>query len=390
MTINIAIDGNEANVTNRVGSNAYAFEIIKHLWKLTKREPHITITVLLAGAPLADLPAERPTWRYQVITPKPFWTQWALPLHLFWHKADYDVLFTPGHYAPRISSIPYISSVMDLAFIKYPDDFAKKDLFQLKAWTEYSVQRAAKVVAISDFTKQEIRRVYRRSDSDIIVAPPSVTELGSRYSKPQFQKYCQKLGITTPYLLYLGTLQPRKNLLKLIEAFEQIALVNAESSKNAPLSQLKLVLAGKVGWLADEIMQKIAQSPVKDKIILTGFVPSQFKYPLYQNAKAAVMLSPYEGFGIPALEAMAAGTIPVIANSSSLPEVVGKAGITVHPDQVGSIANGLLQAFYLTESERRILKQRAGAQLKKFSWETSAKTILRELEALAQATKKTT
>lgn len=386
MSINIAIDGNEANVANRVGSNAYAFEILKNLWKLTKREPHITITVLLSAPPIVDLPPERTRWRYQVITPKPFWTQWALPLYLFWHRQDYAVLFTPGHYAPRISSIPYISSVMDLAFIQYPDDFAKKDLYQLKAWTDYSVQRAAKIVAISEFTKQEIRRVYRRSDSDIIVAPPSVTELGSRYSKPQFQKYCQKLGITAPYLLYLGTLQPRKNLIKLIEAFEQITQETGETAPAAPLTQLKLVLAGKVGWLAEEIMQKIARSPVKDRIILTGFVPSQFKSALYQNAQAAVMLSPYEGFGIPALEAMAAGTIPVIANSSSLPEVVGKAGITVHPDQVGSIANGLLQAFYLTESERKILRQRAVTQLKKFSWEASAKTILRELESLATAT----
>lgn len=387
MSINLAIDGNEANVQNRVGSNAYAFEIITHLWKLTKREPHMHLTVLLSAPPIADLPAERANWHYQVITPKPFWTQWALPLHLFTHQADYDVLFTPGHYAPRISSVPYISSVMDLAFIKYPDDFAKKDLLQLKAWTEYSVKNAAKVVAISEFTKQEIRKTYHRLDNDIIVAPPNVTELDSRYRKAQFEKFCQKLGLTQPYLLYLGTLQPRKNLLKLIEAFEQIATVSTAETKTAPLGQLKLVLAGKVGWLAEGIMQKIASSAVKDRIILTGFVPSQFKYPLYQHATAAVMLSPYEGFGIPALEAMAAGTIPVIADSSSLPEVVGKAGITVHPNQVGSIANGLLQAFYLTETERKILKARAVKQLKKFSWETSAKTILKALEALALKTK---
>ncbi|HCC84946.1 MAG TPA: hypothetical protein DEP87_04675 [Candidatus Pacebacteria bacterium] len=382
--IRLALDGNEANVKNRVGSNAYAFEIIKALWKLTAREPQISVITLLSTPPIADLPPERTNWHYRVITPKPFWTQWALPLHLFWCRHEYDVLFTPGHYAPRISAIPYISSVMDLAFLKYPDSFAKKDYLQLKAWTEYSVKSAQKVVAISNFTKQEIRRAYHRLDNDIIVAPPSVTELNSRFNHHQFEKFCQKIGLSEPYFLYLGTLQPRKNLVSLIEAFEQIMMgsTSGVNPQSATVSDLKLVLAGKIGWLADEIIQKIAVSPVKNQIILTGFISNQLKYPLYSHATAALMLSPYEGFGIPALEAMAAGTLPIVANSSSLPEVVGKAGVLVNPNQVGSIANGLLQAFYMSETERATLKSLGKGRVKKFSWEASAKLILKELVSL--------
>jgi len=386
-TFNLAIDGNEANISNRVGSNVYAFEIIKSLHHLLKNQPHVKVTVLLATKPSSELPAARANWSYLVISPKPFWTQWALPKHLFWHRTEYDVLFSPGHYAPRFSPVPYISSVMDLAFLKFPEAFAKKDYLQLKAWTEYSVKQAKKVVAISNFTKQEIRQAYQVTDTDIILAPPSVAPVTGRFNRHQFEKFCQKHNIATPYILYMGTLQPRKNLVRLIEAFEQILedVQPADTKKSSDnLADLKLVLAGKVGWLADEILQKIQNSPVRDRIILTGFVPAQNKFALYKYAKAAVMLSSYEGFGIPALEAMQAGTIPVVANGSSLPEVVNKAGIMVNPDHVESIANGLLQAFYLPTTDRTELIRLGRDQVKKFSWLKSAGTILAELAQIAK------
>jgi glycosyltransferase involved in cell wall biosynthesis len=372
--LRLVIDGNEANVTRRVGSNVYAFEIIRTLAELIANRSEIKVTVVLSQPPQADLPPVKPNWEYRVLKPKPFWTQWALPVHLFWHRSDYDVLFTPGHYAPRVSSVPYISSVMDLAFLKYPESFQKKDFLQLKAWTEYSVKHAAKVVAISQFTKQEVKRVYRRKEADIIVAPPSVANLTKRYSRRGFDRFCRRNQITGPYWLYLGTLQPRKNLVKLIEAFETVAAQ----------TEAKLVLAGKVGWLAEEILQKIKVSPVKDRIILTDFVPDQYKYPLYKEALGAVMLSPYEGFGIPALEAMASGTLPIVADSSSLPEVVGEAGIMVNPDKIESIAKGLLKALQVSAKERAQLRKLGRDQIKKFSWQASAKVILDELVALGK------
>ncbi len=372
--LRLVIDGNEANVARRVGSNVYAFEIISTLAELIKTRPEIKVTVVLSQPPQADLPPIQPNWDYRVLKPKPFWTQWALPIHLFWHRAEYDVLFTPGHYAPRVSSLPYISSVMDLAFLKYPESFQKKDFLQLKAWTEYSVKNAAKIVAISQFTKQEVKRVYHRKDADVIVAPPSVANLTKRYSRRGFDRFCRRNQITELYWLYLGTLQPRKNLVKLIEAFEQVAVK----------TEAKLVLAGKVGWLAEEILQKIKSSPVKDRIVLTDFVPDQYKYPLYKEAIGAVMLSPYEGFGIPALEAMASGTLPIVANSSSLPEVVGAAGIMVDPDNIDSIAKGLLKALQISLKERAQLRKLGRDQIKKFSWQESAKIILAELVALGK------
>lgn len=150
--LRLAIDGNEANVKQRVGSNVYAFEVIKQLYELTKNPKKFDCTILLAHKGLADLPPARSNWQYKVLTPQRLWTQWALPLHLFWQQKQYDLFFTPGHYAPRFSAVPYVSSVMDLAFLEFPEQFQKNDLYQLKHWTYYSVRHAKKVITISIFS----------------------------------------------------------------------------------------------------------------------------------------------------------------------------------------------------------------------------------------------
>jgi glycosyltransferase involved in cell wall biosynthesis len=400
-SLRIAVDGNEANVANRVGSNVYASEIIRELELITRTRPDINITVLLAQPGLPHLPIARPGWEYLVVSPPKLWTQWALPIHLFWRKADYDVLFCPGHYAPRFSSVPYINSVMDLAFLKYPDDFKKSDQLQLTSWTEYSVKRANKVVAISEFTKKEVCKTYNKLKDDVLVAYPSVS-LDARPNWKQYERFMRKYKVTGPYILTVGTLQPRKNLIRLIEAFENVAseqftnpalptphqksksIRTAFVGKKSSNQTLQLVIAGKVGWLADEILQKIAQSPHQDKIVLTGFVPDEIKQPLYQQAVCTAMVSPYEGFGIPALEAISAGGIALVANTSSLPEVVGEAGIMVNPLNVGSIANGLLQAATLSARDRTRLIRTGKQQATTFSWKKSAKYILSALESLAK------
>ncbi len=403
--LRIAIDGNEANVANRVGSNVFAFEIIQEIERQTRLNTAISLTVLLSQPPLPDMPIARNGFEYLVVSPARLWTQWALPIHLFWRKQDYDVLFTPGHYAPRFSSIPYISSVMDLAFLKFPDDFKKSDQLQLTAWTDYSVKRATKVLAISEFTKKEIVKLYGKPQAEVEVIYPSVA-LAEKYSYKQFERFLRNHQITGPYILSMGTIQPRKNLIRLIEAFENVAIdlpqnpalprplhdmirpvrraLVGKSKTSANNSPLKLVLAGKVGWLADEIIQKINQSPLKDQIVLAGFVPDELKLPLYQHAVCSTMISPYEGFGIPALEAQVSGGIALVANASSLPEVVGEAGILVNPINTGSIANGLLQALHLNVRERSRLIRLGKQHAKQFSWQVSAQKILAALELIVK------
>jgi hypothetical protein len=180
--LRIAIDGNEANIKNRVGSNVYAFEVLWALERMTRTRADIEITILVSTKPIQDLPQTRAGWNYQVIQPQPLWTQFALPIHLFVHRSRYDVFFTPGHYAPRLSSLPYVSSVMDVAYLKFPEQFQDKDVIQLKDWTGYSVRHAHKVVAISQSTKADVVKYYKRKPQDVVVAYPSISLIDTKQS----------------------------------------------------------------------------------------------------------------------------------------------------------------------------------------------------------------
>lgn len=392
--LHIAIDGNEANVPNRVGSNVYAYELLNALEERTRNDPTIAITVLLANPALNSLPVDRKGWRYQVVGPKKFWTQWALPLHLFRKQKIYDILFTPGHYAPRICPIPYVSSVMDTAYLDYPEQFTPRDRVQLTNWTKYSVAHAQKVVAISNYTKSSVIKHYAKPAQDIVVAYPAINSLSSIIPEADRTIFFNKHGITGPYILFIGTLQPRKNLHRLIDAYEvlrdrlrtQPQEVNSKKKRKKELQAPQLVLAGKTGWLAEPILEKIKKSKYAADIITTGFISELEKKALYTKASALVLIGLHEGFGIPPLEAMKYGTIPLIANTTSLPEVVGEAGLTVDPLDVQAIATQLWKIVHFTVKERATYLRKGREQVTKFSWAKSADTILKTLVSLADHT----
>lgn len=380
--LRLAIDGNEANVLNRVGSNTYAFELLRALEALTRNHTEISCTILLATPPIKEWPKTRPGWQYLVVPPKFFWTQLAAPWYLFWHSNQFDVFFTPGHYAPRFCPIPYISSVMDLAYEHTPEQFKAKDLFQLQRWTKYSVKHASKVITISEASKKDIISFYSRSPEDVVVAYPGAPDVSQPILLSRAKAALRRLKIKPPYILYVGTLQPRKNLPRLVEAFERLFVEEWKHPK-IDLKQLKLVIAGKVGWLADKTLERIAKSPHKDSIILTGYVDDLTKQILYQNAVIAVSIGLYEGFGIPALEAILHGALPVVSNTSSLPEVVGRGGIFVDPEQVSSISRGLMKGLQCSDREYQRYISRARAHIQQFSWTRSAQIVLDTVYAVA-------
>jgi len=381
--INLAIDGNEANVENRVGSNVYAFEVLSELERQTRKNSSINSIILLTTHPHADMPSQRPGWKYRVIRPAFLWTQWALPRYLYAHKNEFNLFFTPGHYAPRNSPVPYVSSVMDLAFLSHPSYFTLKDRLQLKYWTKYSVENAKKILTISEASKKEIISRFGRSSKDIIVGYPAVTEK-PKLSADEAEKICKRLGAKQPFILSIGTLQPRKNLIRLIEAFEIVVRREAASppkatrKKPAPLP-ISLVLAGKQGWMAEPIIERIKKSPYADRILLTGFVDDSEKWALLERAKVTAVVGLAEGFGIPALEALQAGSIPVVSNISSLPEVVGSAGVLIDPTNSLNMADGLWKGMTLTARERAVYRRKAREQCKTFSWKETVEKILEAL-----------
>lgn len=366
-TFQIALDGYEANTSQRVGSNVYAYEVLKALEKRSRKSKLIEFTVFTPGHRSQDLPQPRPGWNYQSVKPR-LYSQWSLPISLYKEREKYDLFFTTSHYAPRFCPIPYISSVMDLGFLDYPHFFKTLDYMKLKLWTAYSVKHAKKVLAISQFTQSQVIKHYGVDKKATFVAYPGNTLL-KKDLKNQDKSLLKKWSLSeSPYILFIGTLQPRKNLVRIIKAFSLIKL--------QPHSQkLKLVIAGKSGWLSKSIEQTIKDSPHSKEIIRTGFISHTEKNELLRHASTVLMVGLHEGFGIPALECQNFGVVPVVSNNSSLPEVVGDAGILVNPLDITAIAEGILKVLALSESEKKQHQKIMKKNLEKFTWQNTADRI---------------
>lgn len=358
----IGIDGNEANIKNRVGSGVYAFEVLRHLYQVDQKNIY---KIYLKEKPIADLPPAKTNWQYLNFGPKKLWTQIALPLKLLVGRLKPDVFFTPGHYAPRFSNIPQVITIFDLSFIRFPKMFQKKDLYQLTNWTKYSVYKSDAIITISAFSKKEIVDYYQIDPQKVHVIYPGYDQ--DLFKPVKNQKLTQdinrKYKINKDYLLFVGTIQPRKNLTKLIEAFK---LLDRKYD-------LQLVIVGKLGWLYEEFFSKVDK--MKGKVIICDFVKRSDLPVLYSQAKAFVLPSLYEGFGIPVVEAQACGLPVVVANTSSLPEVVGESGILTDSKSAVSIAQGI-DKILTDEKLNQGLINKGFKNTKRFSWENCTKQTL--------------
>jgi glycosyltransferase involved in cell wall biosynthesis len=196
-----------------------------------------------------------------------------------------------------------------------------------------------------------------------------------------------RYGLPGPYLLYVGTLHPRKNLVRLVQAFA--LLLDSLSSKSAypisniqyPVDNLQLVLAGQKGWLYDEILSQVRRLDLTGRVVLTGYVPEADLPALLSGALAFVFPSLYEGFGFPVLEAMACGTPVICSDVSSLPEVAGDAALLMDPEDVEALA-AAIQRLVSDEELRRDLVARGYRQVQRFSWRHCAEEVLQVLEAV--------
>lgn len=355
----IGIDGNEANVEKRVGISEYAFELIKQFEKFKLAD--IEFIIYLKNKPLPDFPKERKRWRYKIFGPKKFWTQARLPLDLYLGSPRPNVFFSPSHYAPRFSPVPTAISVMDLSYIHYPELFKKKDLYQLTNWTAYSVRRAAKIFTISLASKNDIIKEYNLKPDRIVVTYPGIKPMSGNLKMNKEN-----------YILFVGTLQPRKNIVRLIEAFSKL--------KN---KDIKLFVVGKKGWLYEDILEAPRKYNVKERVKFMDFVKDAEMPSLYKNAVCFVLPSLYEGFGLPVLEAMKYGCPVVLSNVSSLPEAGGDAALYVDPENANDIAQKL-EKVISDPKLRSEMAKKGYEQVKKFSWEKTARETLKVLEEIAR------
>jgi glycosyltransferase involved in cell wall biosynthesis len=371
----IAIDGNEANITKRVGVNQFAFQTLLGIYRtlqerIKKRE--IKVRVFLTNPPLDDLPPETDWWQYEVFGPKKFWTWTGLVKRLYVGKPKPDVIFSPSHYGPLLSPVPSVVSIMDLGFLRWPDQFTKKDFFKLQHMTKLSAKKAKKIITISEFSKKDIVDTYNLAEEKVVVAYPGFKKVkGEKLKVKSDKEVLKKYNINSKYILYLGTLKPSKNIDGLIKAFN---LLNT----NYELPATKLVIAGKKGWMYEDLFDLVKKLNLEDKVIFTGFVDDLEVTPLMSAAEVFVLPSYWEGFGIPALEAMGAETPVVCSKRGSLPEVVSKAALLVNPDNHDEIAEKISEVLTKSKLRQKLIKSGRN-RVKKYSWKKCSDKILNSL-----------
>ena len=357
----------KSSLPNRVGSSEFCFQLLTALSKIDKNNEYF---VYLPKKPSSDMPPETKNWRYVVFSSK-LWTLLGLSRKLFSNRNKIDVFFSPTHYLPFY--VPFLSviSILDVSYLHFPKLFKKKDLYQLKFWGRFSIGKASKIITISKSTKHDIIKAYNVSEKKVTVVYPGIKQVsGIQYRVLSMSDLSKKFGIDRDYILFVGTLQPRKNVEKLIEAFSVIKK-----------KDLQLVIVGKKGWMYEDILNAPEKYGVTDRVKFLDFVTDEDLPSFYKNAICFVLPSLYEGFGLPILEAMKYGCPVLTSNVSSLPEAGGDAALYFDPQDVEDIAKKINQVIS-DENLRSEMIKKGYQQVKKFSWEKTAKETLKILEEL--------
>ena len=291
-------------------------------------------------------------------------------------RLECDLVHIPNLFSvPRGLPCPYVMTVHDmlehLARARQQTGFWGAWHFQ---WTKHVLKGAARIFAVSNFTKIEIEKLFGIPSARIDVVYNAIDErfLHGHASAADRQLISERYQVNYPFLLYAGRISPHKNVVRMIEAFSAL---KTELQKDQAYPDLKLIIIGDDVSGNPDLRRTVIRSGVQHDVRFLGFVPIEVLRTFYDAAKIFVFPSLYEGFGLPPLEAMAHGTPVVTSNVSSLPEVVGHAAVLVHPENVFEIMRALHRVL-MDQPLREKMKERSYRQVTKFSWETSVRRIM--------------
>jgi glycosyltransferase involved in cell wall biosynthesis len=368
----IGIDGNEANIERKVGVNQYGYEILWGLYRLNVHLGRHKFVIYLKEGAREDLPKETVHWKYKILPGEGFWIIKKLTPFL-WKKSRPDVFFSPSHYLPFATAIPKVFTLHDLGYLMFSDQFKKYDYWQLKYWTAISIYISKYIITVSESSRDDIVRHYPFASKKISVIYHGYNNdlFNTKISGNVVRQVMSRYKIDSDYILFLSTLKPSKNIEGLLVAYS--LLFNSRKD-------IKLVIAGKKGWLYESIFEKVKKLRLEDKVIFTDYVSEKEKAALIKGAKLFVLPSFWEGFGMDVVNSMACGTPVVVSNVGSLPEIAGKAAIYVDPYSSESIAQGIEKVFSMGPKEYNILVKSCLNQARIFSWQKSAEKTLSVLE----------
>lgn len=306
-------------------------------------------------------------------------------------------LFLSPHFllAPVSKNIKTIIIFYDLSFIRFPEFFSLPKLLWHKfVYPQKQAQKADLIIAISESTKEDLVNLYKIKPEKIKTIYPGIDEKFFRQpaADKRLPEVRNKYGLFGRFILYFGTIEPRKNVLGIIKAFEEIkkgrskrilevdwqgfeGVVRDQKEKISDFSDLKLVIAGTKGWLCKGVFEAAKKSEFKHDIIFTGFIDEEDKPYLYNLAEVFVYPSFFEGFGLPPLEAMACGVPTIVSNKSSLSEVVGSAAIMVDPQNVDELIFAIKEVLE-SRNLNEFLRKHGPERARQFNWDNTAKNFL--------------
>jgi len=354
----IAIDASRTTAARITGTEHYALQLIRGIIQHNTRHQ---LDLYFRDIPPQNLFTDSEFVYYHVIPFKRAWTHLRFAAAIWQIRPD--VTFVPAHTLPFLFPGKALVTVHDLGYKHFPEAHTRASRLYLDLTTRYSAKRATQILADSQATADDLNRFYRTPHDKISVVYPGV-DAPPIHEVDVHAKY----GLPERYFLFIGTLQPRKNIARIVQAYARY-----QQQHDDPAA---LVLAGGKGWLFDESW--IANTK---NVYLPGYVDEADKGALYANAVALVFPTLFEGFGFPVLEAMHCGTPVIASTTSSLPELVGDAGLQVDPEDTKAIAEAMIK-LDTDATLRELLVQKAYQQVKAFNWDHSARQTLQIMEEI--------
>ncbi|MBX2875180.1 MAG: glycosyltransferase family 4 protein [Saprospiraceae bacterium] len=293
-----------------------------------------------------------------------WWFEMALPSVLKRYKID--VFLSPDSYCSLRSKVPTVMVCHDIAFCHYPEQVPFHGRVFYKHYVPKYLQRAERIISVSEFTKQDIIQQYQTPAEKIAVACNGVRAVFHVVDETEKQKVKQQYSEGQDYFFYLGSVHPRKNVARLVQAFDRF--------KTAHPSQVKLLIGGRLAWQTTAIEEALASAQHRADIHLLGYLEDAQLARILGAAMALTYPSLFEGFGVPLLEAMHAEVPILTSNSSSLPEVAGDAAILVDPTDINALAQGM-QRLFASSTTRNNLIDKGRVQREKFSWSKAAAVV---------------
>ncbi len=354
----IGIDGSRAFIRNRTGIEEYSYQVIKNLTDDLK-DAQVFLYVRENQVVDFELPKN---WKIKIIKFRRFWTQMGLSLEMLLHPID--VLFVPAHTVPLIHPKKTVVVIHGLEYEFCPKAYSFWSRVYMRISIKNSCKWASQIISVSENTKKDLMKLYEVSANKIKVVYEGYFMEQKNAEKPK----CSMLHdvCSMPYLLFIGRIEERKNIINIVKAFEIL--------KDKYDISHKLVLAGKPGHGYENIKSQILNSKNKKDIVELGFVSEDEKWELLKNADFFVFPTQYEGFGIPILEAQSVGCPVVASNNSSIPEVTGDSAVLVDPQNPEEIAKGIY-GIVSNEASKDVIIKKGLENVKRFSWAKCANEI---------------